>query len=109
MSKVFAFSTRVRRRGSQCCTAHLISGSGCSGNEAGQKHPKISVTRDRLAWKMKMGSTYRAVPSALQVVTNMNEGSQPTGSSKEWRNCGARHAISSTRRKALGKERDYKE
>src|SRR5216684_3290125 len=36
MSKVFAFSTRVRRRGSQCCTAHHTSGSGCSGNEVGK-------------------------------------------------------------------------
>src|ERR1700682_2559682 len=75
MSKVFAFSTRVRRRGSQCCTARLISGNGCSGNEVGQKHPHISVTSDRLAWKMNMGRTYTAVPSALQVVTSMNEAS----------------------------------
>src|ERR1700693_4166839 len=73
MSKVFAFSTRVRRRASQCCTARLISGNGWSGNEAGQKHPPKSVTRDRLAWRMKVGSTYRVVPSALQVVTSMNE------------------------------------
>ena len=36
MSKVFAFSTRVRRRASQCCTARLISGNGCSGNEVGK-------------------------------------------------------------------------
>src|SRR6267378_3194127 len=75
MSKVFAFSTRVRRRESQCCTVRLISGSGGSGNEVGQKHPHISAASDRLAWKMKMGSTYRAVPSALQVVTSMNEAS----------------------------------
>jgi hypothetical protein len=33
MSKVFAFSTRARQRGSQCCAARLISGNGCSGNE----------------------------------------------------------------------------
>src|SRR5580700_1881531 len=33
MSKVFAFSTRARQRGSQCCAARRISGNGCSGNE----------------------------------------------------------------------------
>ena len=39
MSKVFAFSTRARQRGSQCCAARLISGNGCSGNEGRAKAP----------------------------------------------------------------------
>src|SRR6266852_5836096 len=85
MSRVFAFLTRVRRRGSQCCTARLISGSGCSGSEVGQKHGPINVRRNRLLWRMTMGSTYRAVevsapgvlaaPSALQEVMGTNEAS----------------------------------
>jgi hypothetical protein len=37
MSKPFAFSTRVRRKASRCCTVRLISGSGCFGNEVDQK------------------------------------------------------------------------
>src|SRR5258708_14082450 len=85
MSKVFAFATRVRRRGSQCCSARLISGNGCSGNEVGQKHGPINVRRNRLLWRMKMASTYRTVeasapgglaaPSALQEVTCTKEAS----------------------------------
>src|ERR1700746_2563365 len=36
MSKVFAFSTRVRQRAFRCCTVRLTSGNGCCGNEVGQ-------------------------------------------------------------------------
>src|SRR5260370_36056945 len=85
MSKVFAFSMRVRERGSQCCTVPLISGSGCSGNEVGQKHGPINVRKNRLLWRMKMASTSRAVNasapgglaavSALQEVTGTKEAS----------------------------------
>src|SRR5216684_7206839 len=85
MSKVFAFSMRVRQRASQCCTVPLISGSGCSGNEVGQKHAPVKVRRNRLLWRMKMASTYRAVeasatdglaaPSALHDVTCTKEAS----------------------------------
>src|SRR5260370_36433611 len=85
MSKVFAFSTRVRRRASQCYTARLISGNGCPGNEVGQKHAPINVRRNRLLWRMKMASTYRTVKasapgglaalSALQEVTGTKEAS----------------------------------
>src|SRR5713226_6119982 len=85
MSKAFAFSILARRMASQCCTVRLISGSGCPGSEVGQKHGAINVRRNRLLWRMKMASTYRAVevsapgglaaPSALQEVSDMNEAS----------------------------------
>src|SRR5580704_16240885 len=39
MSKVFAFSTRARQRGSQCCAVRLISGNGCSGNDGRPRTP----------------------------------------------------------------------
>src|SRR5437660_3165045 len=85
MSNVFAFSTRVRQRASQFCTVPHISGSGCSGKEVGQKHAPVKVRRNRLLWRMKMASTYRAVeasatdglaaPSALHDVTCTKEAS----------------------------------
>src|SRR5260221_4461947 len=85
MSKAFAFSILVRRMASQCCTVRLISGSGCPGNEAGQKHGPINVRRSRLLGRMKMASTYRAVEasapgglaalSALQELTGTKEAS----------------------------------
>src|SRR5712664_682937 len=85
MSKAFAFSILVRRMASQCCTVRLISGSGCPGNEAGQKHGPINVRRNRLLWRMKMASMYRTVeasapgglaaPSALQEVMGTKEAS----------------------------------
>src|SRR5467141_1599220 len=85
MSKGFAFSMRVRRMASQCCTVRLISGNGCPGSEVGQKHGPINVRRKRLLWRMKMASTYRTVeastpgglaaPSALHDVTGTNEAS----------------------------------
>src|SRR6266481_6697179 len=85
MSNVFAFSTRVRQRASQFCTVPHISRSGCSGKEVGQKHAPVKVRRNRLLWRMKMASTYRAVeasatdalaaPSALQEVTCTKEAS----------------------------------
>src|SRR5216684_4804193 len=85
MSKAFAFSILVRRMASQCCTVRLISGSGCPGNEVGQKHAPVKVRRNRLLWRMKMASTYRAVEasapgglaalSALQELTGTKEAS----------------------------------
>src|SRR5260370_36546737 len=64
MSKAFAFSILVRRMASQCCTVRLISGSGCPGNEAGQKHGPINVRRNRLLWRMNMASMYRTVEAS---------------------------------------------
>src|SRR5258708_39819185 len=85
MSEAFAFSILVRRMASQCCTVRLISGSGCPGNEVGQKHAPVKVRRNRLLWRMKMASTYRAVEasapgglaalSALQELTGTKEAS----------------------------------
>src|SRR5260370_6860881 len=85
MSKAFAFSILVRRMASQCCTVRLISGSGCSGNEVGQKHGPVNVRRNGLLWRMKMASTSRTVeasapggpaaPSPLQEVTGTKEAS----------------------------------
>src|SRR5258708_17765743 len=72
MSKVFAFSTRARQRGSQCCAARLISGNGCSGNEGRAKAPH-KRTREKLVGGMKMEIRNGEVPSPLQVVTNVNE------------------------------------
>src|SRR5260370_34861881 len=85
MSKAFAFSMRVRRRAYQCCTVRLTSGSGCSGNEVGQKHGPVNVRRNGLLWRKKMASTSRtleasapggpAAPSALQEETGTKEAS----------------------------------
>src|SRR5580700_10091909 len=75
MSKLFAFSTRARRRGSQCCTARLISGSGCSGNEGRLKAPTRKRNKGNAGWRKKMGSRYGEVPSPLQAVTSTNEAS----------------------------------
>src|SRR5258708_18092134 len=79
------FLMRVRRRAYQCCTVRLTSGSGCPGNEVGQKHGPINVRRNGLLWRMKMASTYRTVEasapggfaalSALQEVTGTKEAS----------------------------------
>ena len=75
MSKVFAFSTRARRRGSQCCAARLISGNGCSGNEGRPKAPTHKRNKGKADWRKKMDSKYGEVPSPLQVVTSINEAS----------------------------------
>src|SRR5260370_13073350 len=85
MSNVFAFSTRVRQRASQFCTVPHITRGGCSGKEVGQKDAPVKVRRNRLLWRMKMASTYRAVeasatdglaaPSALHDVTCTKEAS----------------------------------
>ena len=75
MSKVPAFSTRARRRGSQCCAARLISGSGCSGNEGRPKAPTRKRNKGNAGWRKKMESRYGEVPSPLQAVTSTNEAS----------------------------------
>src|SRR5947209_2858781 len=85
MSNVFAFSTRVRQRASQFCTVPHRTGSRCCGKEVGEKHAPVKVRRNRLRWRMKMASTYRAVeasatdglaaPSALHEVTCTKEAS----------------------------------
>jgi hypothetical protein len=75
MSKVFAFSTRARRRVSQCCAARLISGNGCSGNEGRPKAATHERNRGKAGWRKKMESRYGEVPSPLQVVTSINEAS----------------------------------
>src|SRR5580692_3625194 len=74
MSKVFAFSTRARQRGSQCCAARLISGNGCSGNEGRPKAPH-KRNKGKAGWRKKMESRYGELPSPLQVVTSINEAS----------------------------------
>src|SRR3984893_16975812 len=74
MSKVFAFSTRVRRTGSQSCAARLISGNGCSGNEGRPKAPH-ERKKGKAGWRKKMESRNGEVPSPLQVVTSINEAS----------------------------------
>ena len=53
MSKVFAFSTRARRRESQCCTVRLISGNGCSGNEGRPKAPTNKRKKGKAGWKKR--------------------------------------------------------
>jgi hypothetical protein len=73
MSKLFAFSTRARRRGSQCCAARLISGNGCSGNEGRPKAPTHKRNKGKAAWWKKMETRYGEVPSPLPVVTSINE------------------------------------
>src|SRR5271169_774827 len=74
MSKVFAFSTRARRRESQCCAARLISGNGCSGNEGRPRAPH-KRNKGKAGWRKKMESRNGEVPSHLQVVTSINEAS----------------------------------
>jgi RNA polymerase sigma-70 factor (ECF subfamily) len=74
MSKVFAFSTRARRRGFQCCAARLISGNGWFGNESRPKAPVDKHNGEGLV-EEKMESRYGAVPSPPQMVTSINEAS----------------------------------
>src|SRR6266478_6422046 len=99
MSKVFAFSTRARQRGSQCCAARLISGNGCSGNEGRAKAPH-KRTREKLVGGMKMEIRNGEVPSP-STSRNEHQRSHLTGNSEKRRSRGARHAVSSTRGKAL--------
>src|ERR1700675_4803897 len=47
MSKAFAFSTRARRRESQCCAARFISGNGCSGNDGPRTPHKDRIGRTK--------------------------------------------------------------
>src|SRR5258708_24705495 len=91
MSKVFAFSTRARQRGSQCCAARLISGNGCSGNEGRPKAPH-KRNKGKAGWRKKMEDRNGEVPSPLQVVTSINEASL-LAAAKSGRNCGPRHAV----------------
>src|ERR1700731_4916212 len=74
MSKVFAFSTRARRRGFQCCAARLISGNGCSVNEGRPKAPHRR-NKGKAGWRKKMESKNGEVPSPLKAVTTINEDS----------------------------------
>src|SRR5580704_18361112 len=64
MSKVSAFSTRARQRGSQCCAARLISGNGCSGNEGRAKGPH-KRNKGKAGWRKKMESRNGEAPSPL--------------------------------------------
>src|SRR5580700_4956905 len=79
MSKVFAFSTRARRRGSQCCAARLISGNGCSGKEGRPKAPDHKRNKGKAGWRKKMESRYGEVAVA-STSGNEHQRSQLTGS-----------------------------
>src|ERR1700722_5871938 len=69
MSKLFASSTRAKRRGSQCSAVRLISGNGCSGNESRPKAPHKPKESDWNGTKTMRDYTHETVPTQF-VQTN---------------------------------------
>src|SRR5258708_14507117 len=66
ISKVFVFSTRVRRQGSQSCTVRHTSGNGCCRREAERK--TIRNLDDSLKLKLERGMIMKKIYGVVTLV-----------------------------------------